>query len=71
MFMIRPPQRGDASGIDGVHRQAFPTDAEARLVGLLLVRGQDRVSLVAEMEGQVVGLCSSARRRSSGANDRP
>jgi len=55
MFMVRPAQPGDASGIDGVHRQAFPTDAEARLVALLIGRGQDRVSLVAEALGQVVG----------------
>ena len=55
MFTIRPAQPGDASAIDAVHRQAFPTDAEARLVGLLIGRGKDRVSLVAEMEGQVVG----------------
>jgi putative acetyltransferase len=55
MFTIRPAQPGDASGIDAVHRQAFPTDAEARLVALLIGRGKDRVSLVAEVQSQVVG----------------
>jgi putative acetyltransferase len=34
---------------------AFPTDAEARLVDLLRGSGQARVSLVAEVDGTVVG----------------
>jgi putative acetyltransferase len=55
MFTIRPAQPSDASGIDAVHQQAFPSDAEARLVALLIGRGKGCVSLVAEADGQVVG----------------
>jgi putative acetyltransferase len=52
---VRPERAGDVSAIDAVHRAAFPTDAEARLVALLREHGQARVSLVAERDGAIVG----------------
>ena len=38
-----------------MHREAFPTPAEARLVALLRERGDAAVSLLAEAAGRVVG----------------
>lgn len=55
MSTIRPALAGDESGIAAVHRQAFPTDVESRLVALLIGRGKDRVSLVAETDGEIIG----------------
>jgi putative acetyltransferase len=51
----RSARPGDEAAIEAVHRRAFPTDAEARLVALLVERGKAVVSLVAEMDGQVAG----------------
>lgn len=51
----RSAHPGDEPAIEAVHRRAFPTDAEARLVALLVERGKGAVSLVAEWEGRVVG----------------
>jgi putative acetyltransferase len=55
VITIRPERAGDAAAIHAVHRAAFPTDAEARLVDRLRAGGQARVSLVAELGGAVVG----------------
>ena len=52
---IRPAAPSDDAAIAAVHRAAFPTDAEARLVALLTNRGKAVVSLVAEDANQVVG----------------
>lgn len=52
---IRASTNRDLPAIDAVHRAAFPTDAEARLVALLIERGKATISLVAEVEGQVAG----------------
>src|SRR5262249_10126875 len=52
---IRPERTEDAAAIRAVHCAAFPTDAEAHLVDQLRAAGQARVSLVAEVEGRVVG----------------
>ena len=53
--LIRPAASADLAAIDAVHRAAFPTDLEARLVALLIERGKATISLVAEQGGQVVG----------------
>ena len=45
---IRPERPGDHSAIAEIVRAAFPTDAEARLIGLLRDQGDLTVSLVAE-----------------------
>jgi putative acetyltransferase len=52
---IRSAQQADYPAIETVHRSAFSTDLEARLVRLLVARGQDAISLVAVTDGQVVG----------------
>jgi len=52
---IRDSQPSDLPAIEAVHRGAFPTDLEARLVRLLVERGQDAVSLVAVEGAQIVG----------------
>ncbi len=54
-FTIRREQPGDTPLIGIVHRAAFPTDAEARLVDRLRDGEKAIVSLVAEMDTQLVG----------------
>ena len=53
--MIRAESPRDEAAVHAVHKAAFPTDAEARLVDAIRANGNDRVSLVAEMGGKVVG----------------
>lgn len=69
---IRPAEPTDAEAIDAIHWAAFPTDAEARLVALLIQRGKAVVSLVAEEAGQVVGhvLVCRGRRQPPGVDRR-
>ncbi len=55
MHTIRPEQLADIAAIHAVHVAAFPTDAEARLVDRLRDSGSARLSLVAEVAGQIVG----------------
>jgi len=52
---IRGEEDRDASTVRIVHEAAFPTDAEARLVDRLRAAGKAEISLVAELEGIVVG----------------
>lgn len=52
---IRPERPEDARGAGAVHRAAFPTDIEARLVALLRDSRQATVALVAEEAGEIVG----------------
>jgi putative acetyltransferase len=52
---IRPEEAHDAPAIHAVHRAAFPTAAEARLVDRLRASGKARVSLVAQSGDLVVG----------------
>src|SRR5688500_14594288 len=68
MFEIRPAQPTDLSAIEAVHRSAFPTDLEARLVRLLIKRHQDIVSLVTLAESDFAGhvLFSPATIESAG-----
>lgn len=46
---------GDAAAIYAIHAASFPTDAEARLVDLLRAAGRMQASLVAEIDGVIVG----------------
>lgn len=55
MTIVRAEQPVDAAAIRAVHCAAFSSDAEARLVDLLRANDHAIVSLVAEIEGQVVG----------------
>jgi putative acetyltransferase len=52
---IRPETDGDHAAIREVNRQAFGGEDESRLVVALRDGGYDRVSMVAEEDGQVVG----------------
>ncbi|MCI0362220.1 MAG: N-acetyltransferase [Planctomycetaceae bacterium] len=52
---VRPAAAADLPGMDAVHRAAFPTDLEARLVTLLVERGKATISLVAQIDRQIVG----------------
>src|SRR5438045_7196543 len=52
---IRPEKDGDHAAIREVNRLAFGGDDEPRLVDALRDGGYDRVSMVAEENGQVVG----------------
>ena len=54
-MIIRNEQPGDASALHNVHCAAFPTDAEARLVDRLRANSHGPISLVAEIDGLVVG----------------
>jgi putative acetyltransferase len=55
MTTVRPERPGDEAAVHAVHAASFPTDLEARLVGLLRAAGRLTVSLVAEAGGAVVG----------------
>lgn len=52
---IRPAAAADALAIHAVHSASFPTAAEADLVTRLEQAGRLPVSLVAEMNGRIVG----------------
>jgi putative acetyltransferase len=52
---IRTPLDHECASVEAVHRGAFPTDVEARLVKLLAVRGKATVSMAAVITGQIVG----------------
>ncbi|MEQ8318243.1 MAG: N-acetyltransferase [Phycisphaerales bacterium] len=52
---IRAETERDVDAIDRVLRAAFPTAGEAQLVEHLRADGDLRVSLVAELEGEVLG----------------
>jgi putative acetyltransferase len=53
--IIRPETAGDSAVIRSVHRLAFRSEEEARLVDALRAGGYVRVSLLAEVGYQVVG----------------
>lgn len=55
MAILRPERKDDGPAIHAVHAASFPAEAEARLVDLLRATNRLRVSLVAEVEGAVVG----------------
>jgi putative acetyltransferase len=55
MVSVHPERPGDVAAIHAVHAASFPTELEARLVGLLRAAGRLPVSLVAEVGGAVVG----------------
>jgi putative acetyltransferase len=55
MTTVRPEQLGDVATIYAVHAASFPGVDEARLVDLLRDAGRLSISLVAEVDGVVVG----------------
>jgi putative acetyltransferase len=54
-MIVRPERPGDAAAIRAVNTACFPTAAESRLVDLLREAGRLSVSLVAEVNGEIVG----------------
>jgi putative acetyltransferase len=52
---VRSEAAGDLSAIREVNLASFPSDAESRLVDMLRAGGHLSVSLVAEVDGRVVG----------------
>ncbi|CAK6697247.1 hypothetical protein IFHNHDMJ_02188 [Synechococcus sp. CBW1107] len=52
---IRPERHGEAPLIHALHRQGFPDGRDARQVDVLRAAGQLSLSLVAELEGELVG----------------
>src|SRR5689334_20737295 len=67
--MIRPEQPTDVNPIRRVLEAAFPSSDEARLVDLLRESGNLRVSLVAEVDGEVVGHVGFSTVRVDGRDD--
>jgi putative acetyltransferase len=55
MATIRLEEPGDRDAVRRVHTACFPTDAEARLVEALRQSARLVISLVAEVDGAVVG----------------
>lgn len=55
MVVIRAERTNDEEAIRRALEAAFPTPAEARLVALLRAAGRLSASLVAEVDGRVVG----------------
>lgn len=54
-MQIRPEHPGDELAIRAVLTAAFPADAEARLVEALRSANRLAISLVAELDGKVIG----------------
>ena len=69
MIVIRPETEQDRQAVWDVNRAAFESDAEANLVDALRDGGYVEVSLVAVVDGEIVGgrvpLTSEARRTRS------
>ena len=63
MVQIRSANPADLPALQALHRQAFGGKAEAKLVALLIERGKSAVSLVAEVDGQVVGYVTTRLNR--------
>jgi len=55
MLTIRQEQLSDTASISRVHQEAFSHRTEADLVERLRTRGKFKISLTAEIKGQVVG----------------
>ena len=64
--LIRSASSADAAAIRAVHLAAFPTAAEADLVGRLEADGDAVLSLLAERDGDVAGHVLLSRMRVSG-----
>ena len=65
-LVVRPETPDDDEAIRAVHLAAFPTAAEADLVGRLRADFHSEISLVAEQGGQIVGHVMLSRMTVSG-----
>ena len=52
---VRAEQKEDIAAIQAIHLSAFPEDGESKLVDRLRENAQPLISLVAEMDGKLVG----------------
>lgn len=66
MTVVRPAQPSDGPAIRAVHLSAFPTHAEADLAEWLDRDGDAAISLVAEIDGVVVGHVVLSRMEAEG-----
>lgn len=55
MLMIRPEEPGDREAVQEVNLFAFDSDLEARIVDGVREMGEPFISLVAELDGRVIG----------------
>lgn len=55
MVTVRAERLEDVEAIHALHAASFPTDGEAKLVRLLRKAGRLTLSLVAEVDGKIVG----------------
>jgi tRNA (guanine37-N1)-methyltransferase len=69
LAVVRDAGDGDVQAVKRVHAEAFPTDAEARLVERLLAGHDVIFSILAEAGGEVVGhvLCSRMTHADGGS----
>ncbi|MBW3598835.1 MAG: hypothetical protein KY475_16360, partial [Planctomycetes bacterium] len=67
---MRPEQNDDGEAIWNVNRAAFETDAEAHLVDALRQAGFVEISLVAQVDGALVGHILFRRAVRGGSNSR-
>ncbi len=61
MISIHSERTQDVVGVRRLHLATFPTATEADLVGRLRESGKSEVTLVAELEGQIVGHIAFSR----------
>ena len=54
-MQIRPERAGDFAAIQAVHASCFPSLYEAKLVDALRAAGKLSISLIAEVDGKIVG----------------
>lgn len=66
---VRPETPADREAIRDVHRLSFPTVLEAQLVDALRAAGRLDISLVAEVEGEIVGHVAFSPVSVPGATD--
>lgn len=61
LVSIRPERAQDTAAVRHVHASAFPSTAEADLVERLRANDKIEVSLVAELEGRIIGHVAFSR----------
>jgi putative acetyltransferase len=67
--VIRDEAAGDAPAVHAVHQEAFGSPVEAGIVDALRTACDDRVSLVAEADGEIVGHILFTPAEIDGANE--
>jgi putative acetyltransferase len=70
MVVVRPESPGDRASVRVVNERAFPTPLEAHIVDAVRDRCADMISLVADVDGRVVGHVLFSPVRIDGARGR-